>query len=487
MRIGIVGLLQESNTFITERTSRRHFEEDLLLKGEAIRAAMADAPHEVGGFFEELDRAGAEAVPIFLARALPYGAIQRADFEQLVDGMLEAVAAAGPLDGLLAAPHGATVAEGHPDADGFWLGRLRTALGAAVPIVGTLDLHANLSPSMVAATDAMVAYRMNPHLDQRETGVRAARLLVSALEGKVKLVQAAVFPPMAINIRTQNTSEPPMRDFYEEAAGLVDWPGILSHSILHGFPYADVAEMGSAVLVVADGDEALARKAAEAVAARMWERREDFEPRQLDAAAALALASERREGPVVLLDMGDNVGGGSPANGTAIVREWLRRGAPGKLFVCLHDPAAVEAAVAAGEGGAFEGRLGDPAEPVEGRFRVRSLHDGVFRETQARHGGFSVFDQGRTALLELDGTGLVAMATTRRMAPFSLAQLTSCGVDPADFDLIVAKGVIAPMAAYAPVAKGGFLHVDTPGATRADMTKLEYRERRRPMFPFERD
>ncbi len=486
MRIGIVGLLQESNTFIEGRTTRRHFEEDLLLRGEAIRGAMASAPHEVGGFLEALDLAGVEAAPLFLARALPYGTIRRSDYEQLVDEMLESVAAAGRIDGLLAAPHGATVAEGHPDADGHWLGRLREVLGPSVPIVATLDLHANLSPAMVAATDAMVAYRSNPHLDQRETGARAARLLLSAARGEARLAQAAAFPPMAINIRSQNTSEPPMRDFCEAAAEMAACPGILSHSILHGFPYADVAEMGSAVLVVADGDEALARDTAGRIAARMWERRGDFEPEQLDAAGALALAEERSERPVVLLDMGDNVGGGSPANGTEIARAWLERGAGGRLFVCLHDPAAVEAAVAAGEDGGFHGLLGDPAAPLRGRFRVRSLHDGVFHETEARHGGFSTFDQGRTALLEMEDKGLVVMATTRRMAPFSLAQLSSCGVDPTTFDLIVAKGVIAPMAAYAPVAKGGFLHVDTDGATRADMTKLAYRERRRPMFPFER-
>ncbi len=486
-RVGIVGLLQESNTFIGEWTTRRHFEEDLLLRGEAIRERMAGTPHEVGGFFEELDRFGVEAVPVFLARALPYGTIRRADFEGLVDELLEAVAEAGRLDGLLVAPHGATVAEGHPDADGYWLGRLREQVGPGVPIVATLDPHANLSPAMVAATDAIFAYRTNPHLDQRETGLRAARLLLATLEGMVASAQAAAFPPMAINIRSQNTSESPMREFYEEAAALADRPGVLSHSILLGFPYADVTEMGSSVLVVTDGDGALARDMAEAIAARMWERRTDFEPVQIEAAEAVALAGEREERPVVLLDMGDNVGGGSPANGTAIVREWLRGGACGKAFVCLHDPAAVEAAVAAGMGDVFEGAVGDAAEPVKGVFRVRSLHDGIFRETQARHGGFSVFDQGPTAVLELEGTGLVVMATTRRMAPFSLAQLTSCGVDPADFDLIVAKGVIAPMAAYEPVAKGGFLHVDTPGVTRADMTKLEYRERRRPMFPFERE
>lgn len=484
-RIGIVGLLQESNTFLGEPTRRSHFEADLLLRGEAIREAMRSAPHEVGGFFEELERAGAEAVPVFLARALPYGTIERDVFEALVDELLADVAAAGPLDGILAAPHGATVAEGHPDADGYWLGRLREAVGPDLPIVASLDPHANLSSAMVAATTAITAYRSNPHLDQRETGVRATRLLLGTVRGEIQPVQAAAFPPMVINIRMQNTSGEPLRSFYAEAAALAERAGILDHSIVLGFPYADVAEMGSSVLVVADGDRSLAGKTANAIARLMWRRRAEFEPDQTGVTEAVSLAKQRTERPVVLLDMGDNVGGGSPADGTALAHEALRQDA-GSTFVCLHDPAAAAAAAAAGEGGRFEAAIGDRSDPVRGWFRVRSLHDGIFHESQARHGGFSHFDQGPTAVLELEGAGLVAMATTRRMAPFSLSQLTAFGVDPERFDLIVAKGVIAPMAAYAPVAKGGFLHVDTPGATRADMTKLDYRHRRNPMFPFER-
>lgn len=485
-RIGIVGLLQESNTFIGEMTTRRHFEADLLLRGGEIRERMADAPHEVGGFLEELDRAGVEVVPLFLTRALPFGTIERASFESLVAELLESVGSAGPLDGILAAPHGATVAEGYPDADGHWLGRLREILGPGIPIVATLDPHANLSPAMVAATDAMVAYRTNPHLDQRETGKRAARILLDAVAGKTRPVQAASFPPMAINIRVQNTGEAPLHDFLEEASDLLDRPGILSWSLILGFPYADVEEMGSSVLVVADGDLNLAREAAEAVAGRLWDQRDRFEPRQTSVAEAVRLAASIARRPVVLLDMGDNVGGGSPANGTAIAQEWLRHGR-GRAFVCLHDAEAVEKAFSTGPGGDFEGAVGDPEDPVRGPFRVRSLHDGVFRESKARHGGFTDFDQGATAVLDLEGSGLVVMATSRRMAPFSLAQLTTFGVDPLEFDLIVAKGVIAPMAAYEPVAQGGFIHVDSPGVTRADMTKLDYRHRRRPLFPFERD
>jgi len=486
-RVGIVGFLQESNTFIAEVTRRAHFESDLLLKGEVIRETMANAPHEVGGFFAGLDEAGIEPVPIFLARALPFGVIVREDFLALVSEIQVTVAEVGQLDGILAAPHGATVAEGYPDADGYWLSELRKLVGNEIPIIATLDPHANLSSAMVSATDALIAYSTNPHLDQRETGMKAAALMCRTLAGEVRPVQAAAFPPLAINIQCQNTSVAPLRPLYDEADGIFSATGVLSGSIILGFPYADVIEMGSSVLVVADGDIALAQNKADAVASLMWERRATFDPGFLTVPAAVSLAAKSPEHPVVLLDMGDNVGGGSPADSTAIVREWMMAGRKGRAFVCLHDSAVAKRACEVGEGGMIDAAIGDPVAPVRGRFFVRSLHDGKFRESQARHGGFSEFDQGPTAMLDLEDTGLVIMVTTRRMAPFSLAQLTTFGVDPATFDLIVAKGVIAPMAAYEPVAKGGFLHVDSPGVTRADMTNLCYKNRRKPLFPFERE
>lgn len=486
-RVGIVGLLQESNTFIAGTTTLAHFEADLLLRGETIREAMANAPHEVGGFFAGLEEAGIEAVPLFLARALPYGVIAKRDFETLVEALLDAVADAGPLDGYLAAPHGATVAEGYPDADGEWLARLRAEIGAGVPLFASLDPHANLTHTMVAATDAIIAYSTNPHLDQRETGKKAALLLARTLAGEISPLQVAAYPPLAINIQSQNTSVEPLRSLYEEAEILFSAPGLLGGSVILGFPYADVEMMGSSILVIGNGTESLtkAQETADNLASVMWERRDDFAPRFLGMDEALSRVAESRARPVVLLDMGDNVGGGSPADSTAIVQVWRRRGDKTRLFAVLHDAAAARLAHQRGAGAIIETGVGDPADPVEGRFVVVSLHPGRFHESEARHGGFSVFDQGATAVLAEEGGGLVLMVTTHRMAPFSLAQLTSCGVNPDDFDCLVAKGVIAPMAAYAPVAHGGFLHVDSPGVTRADMEKLTYRHRRVPLFPFE--
>ena len=220
-----------------------------------------------------------------------------------------------------------------------------------------------------------------------------------------------------------------------------------------------------------------------------WDRREEFVGQLISIDAALEQASNL-DGPITLLDMGDNVGGGSPGDGTLLALALSQRADLMPAFVCICDDYAVER-VSEYEphlwqsfaiGGKTDNLHGPP---LEAQFVVTGLYDGKFQETQPRHGGFLNFDQGRTAVVRTE-RGLTILLTTKRMVPFSIKQLTSCGLDPASFRILVAKGVHAPVAAYAPVSKH-LIRVDTPGVTTADLSRLEYRHRRRPMFPFERD
>jgi len=487
-RVGIVGLLQESNTFIKDKTTIEHFKEDLYLVGEEIRERMANAPHEVGGFFKGLADSKIEAVPIFLARAIPYGVIEAASFDSLVTFMLTELQRAGPLDGILTAPHGATVAENQPDADGYWLGEVRKLIGPEIPIVATIDPHANLSNDMVEATNAIIAYSTNPHLDQRDTGRQAANLLAKTLRGEIRPAQAAALLSMAINIQSQETSKSPLSDYYQVAKARANQPKVLSHSIVLGFPYSDVPEMGSSVLVVTDDDQPLAEKTALELSNRLWEQRHTFEPDFVNASKAVAMALQTDSFPVVLLDMGDNVGGGSPADGTILLAELHKQNATRSL-VCIYDPEAVSQAYQAGLDGRPELSIGGKSDSLHGDpfcicVQVLSLHAGTFSETEAHHGGFTDYDQGPTAIVETIDGRITIMLTSKRVPPFSLKQLTSFGLNPKQFKIVVAKGVIAPLAAYRPIA-GSFIHVDTPGVTRADMTQLSYQHRRHPMYPFE--
>ena len=194
----------------------------------------------------------------------------------------------------------------------------------------------------------------------------------------------------------------------------------------------------------------------------------------------------RRRPSHVAATGGAGVGGGSAADGTALANELYRRQV--KAFICLNDPQAVYYAEKAGIGNYVQLSVGGTTdnlhgEPFTAKFIIHDVTDGQFEEPEARHGGMRHFDQGRTAIVIAD-TGLTVMLTSRRMVPFSLHQLTDFGIDPSSFKVIVAKGVNAPIAAYAPVCPK-LIRVNTPGATTADVMSLEYHHRRRPMFPFE--
>lgn len=489
MRIGIIGLLHESNTFLSKPTGLADFEQGTLLTGMDIPPRLAGTHHELGGFLDGLAaRAddGVETVPLFVGRALPSGTIASDCWNRLMDLLFEQVRGAGELDGLLVAAHGATVSEQYPDADGYWLARLRAEVGPELPIITTIDPHANLSREMADACDAILAYRTNPHLDQRERGFEGADMIVRTVRGEIRPVMRAAFPPMAINIERQMTDESPMRELREFANKQLEQPSLLSNSIVLGFPYSDVAEMGSATIAVTDNDPDLARRSADELARELWSRREDCKGRLADIEAALDQC-ETLPGPICLLDMGDNVGGGSAADGTFLAAAIHRR-ALSPAFVCLYDADAVQQAERAGAGAELTLSVGGKSDaqhgqPLQATFRVRSFHEGKFRETEPRHGGFVDFDQGRTAILETE-TGLTVMLTSRRMVPFSLQQLDSCNLNPRSFRVLVAKGVNAPLAAYSEVCPN-FIRVNTPGSTCADMTRLEFTRRRRPLFPFE--
>jgi microcystin degradation protein MlrC len=185
--------------------------------------------------------------------------------------------------------------------------------------------------------------------------------------------------------------------------------------------------------------------------------------------------------------MGDNVGGGSPGDGTVLLTALVKHNVA-KAFACLHDPASVERCLKAGIGATLELALGGKADPRHGdslaaKARVRGIYDGRFTEREARHGGRTEYDMGPTIVLELAG-GQTVMITSRRIAPVSLEQLNCCHVEAAKFQMIVAKGVHSPVAAYRGVCPT-MIRVNTPGVTTAELKQLEYRNRRRPLFPLE--
>jgi microcystin degradation protein MlrC len=486
VRVGIISLAHESNTFAKTPTTLVDFERLLLLTGPEFGSKFRWKHHEVSAFFNTLSQLGIEPVPIFLASAAPSGTITKTAISKLLDRLFEEVDRAGKLDGYLVAPHGAAVAEDIADVDGHWLTELRRRVGAQVPIIGTLDPHATLTSDMVRACNALIAYRTNPHIDQYQCGAKAAELMNRTLRGTVQPVTVAAYPAIAINIERQSTEAEPCRSLYSYGDKIALQTGVLSTSVILGFPYADVPEMGSALIVVMDKDVQRGQQLVDDWAAELYRRRRDFIGELIDIDHAIDQALSL-PGPVCLLDMGDNVGGGGPADATFVVAA-LHRRKIGNSFVCLNDPEPVETAWSAGPGATITLSMGgktdqDHGAPLTAEVTVLSLHEGRFSEPRARHGAKSDYDMGRTALVLTD-SGITIMLTSRRTFPVSLVQLTSCGLDPASFHLLVAKGVHAPVTGYAEVCHS-FIRANSPGATTADMAKFTYRRRRHPLFPFE--
>lgn len=486
MRVGIICIQHESNTFLRSTTTLEHFRNDRLLVGEQIRDTQSHAHHEVGGFLEALDQNGIEAVPLLMAVAMPSGVVTAQTFRQLLALMDEQLDRAGPLDGLLVAPHGAAVAEDQPDMDGYWLTRVRNRVGPDVPMVCTLDLHANVSQAMIDACDATISYRTNPHLDQRQRGIEAATLIARTLREEICPTQAVGLPPMVINIERQLTRDEPCRSLFAQADQIASRPGVLSVSINLGFPYADVKEMGASFIVVTDRDHTLAGELAWSLASHAWHGREAFRGELIAVDDAIQSATRARK-PVCLLDMGDNVGGGSAADGTWLAHA-LQQDKSMRALVSLFDPVAVRIASSAGVGRQLRLAMGGRTdsmhgEPLADEVTVLGLFDGKFSESQPRHGGRTDYDMGPTAVVQTDA-GLTIQLTSSRVAPFSLGQLTSCRLDPKGFDVIVVKGVHGPVAAYEGVCPT-LIRVDTPGSTSANLDRLQFKHRRVPLYPFE--
>lgn len=474
MRLAALGLMHEANTFAPSTVSYADFEAAGILRGPEIPAVHGNASTTMAGYLTIPD-----VVPLLFTTVTPSGVIEETALEPIVDEAMEMLADQGPWDGVLLALHGAAVAEHRPDVDGYWLARTRAVVGPDVPIGVALDLHANISAEMARHADILATYRTNPHVDARDRATEVGELMVRTVRGEVRPRLAFAPIPAVINILRQHTAVPPMSDILADVESVLGSPGVLAASVAEGYPYADVPEMGMSAVVVCDGDEALARQHVDWLAARTWERRADFAGDALPVDDALH-AAVTADAPVLLLDVGDNIGGGTAGNSVVVLEAAIRLGV-GSLVTIVNDAAAAAECHQSGENALVRLTIGDP--PLSVTATVRRLLDGRFEATGPTHAGQRHFDTGPTAVLHLE-SGQTVVLTSRTIIPSSPSQLTALGLDPASYQVIVAKGVQSPLAGYAPVVTD-VIRVDTPGVTAANLDLLTYRHRRQPLFPFE--
>ena len=484
MRIAVAGFAHESNTFYSQPTRLGDFG---VCEGEAILSHYANTFHEIAGYIAGAEQFGYDIFPIVAAGATPAAAVEWEAYEHFVGRILDGLQEGPRIDGILLALHGAMVAEAYPHGDAETVRRVRELVGDDVPIAVTHDYHANVPPELVEAADALVIYKTNPHIDQRERGLQAASILARTIRGEVKPTMALAKPEVLFNIYHHNTSVAPMQPLMQKAIELEGQEGILACSIAAGYQYADVPHMGPSVVVITDGDEERARREARTIEQAIWDVREELKPQVANPQQAVQQAIEGSDFPVCLLDFGDNIGGGSSGDSTFVLEELVRQQA--EKWVCtLWDPESVQACFEAGIGAEVALRVGGKTDDVHGptlsiEGRVRTLHDGSYEETERRHGGGRFFNQGLTAVVDVQGKGLLVLNSSRS-SPNSIHQITCVGIQPSQQKILVAKGAVAPRAAYEPVS-ARLIEVASGGATAILRSSEEYAQARKTLYEWQ--
>ena len=492
MRIASGGVQHETNTFASTPTTLADFVRDSncgpeLSGREVIVDRFRGTGTIHGGYIEGAELEQAELIPLLCARSQPAGIVKQQAFDHMLSQFLERLSQIPPVDGVLLDLHGAMVCEHHEDAEGAFIAATRAAVGDAVPILVTLDLHANISQQMADLSDVIIGFDTYPHVDMRERGVEAARLLARIIRGEVKPVQRFRQLPLLTLPPMQCTLREPMQSLMAQVFRLEQEPGIITATVSMGFPFADIRDAGVSVLVTTDDAPSLADTKVNELADTLWSLRDDLQPRLTSPQVVIDYArGNSQPGPVVLADGSDNPGGGAPCDGTVALAALIESGLEGAVVGVLFDPETASQAHAAGVGTTIAVRLGGKTDmmhglPIEADAYVRALCDGRFvYQGPMMHG---VEDHlGPTATLVIAGVEVVVSSIRRQCLDTEMLRIA--GVNPASRRMIVLKSAVHFRADFGPFASKIF-DADTPGIHRPEFSCYEYRHVRRPVYPLD--
>jgi microcystin degradation protein MlrC len=461
--------MQESNCLSPVQTTMEDFESVHFIRGAALLEAARPEAHEVPGIFknaeltgvvDEIDAAGAEPVPILSTWSMSGGPLEKRAFDELCGRLDEGLRRAGQLDGVVLALHGAMGVDGVPDPDTEILRVARLATGGRARITATHDLHANLTAERVAACDAIVGYRTNPHRDHRRTGRTAARALLAALRGTARPTTAWRSLPMILGGGSTLDFLPPVRPIFSRLAKLHADPRVVSASVFMVHPWNDDPRLGWSTAVTTDGAPDLADELADELAERCWRVRTEMPPELASASEAIASARRARVaralGTVVFADASDVVTAGAPGENTLLLAKLLTEGRDLTSYVPLRDPVAVGelwakpegARVRVSVGGKLDPSRGAPLE-VEGRILTKHVHGGMRRMV--------ALDLGPVKLVLTEGFAVAVKPSF----------YTDVGLSPWRADVVVVKNFFPFLLYFAPVARK-VVYVRTRGTTDFD-------------------
>lgn len=489
MRIVVGGIVQESNTFSPKPSTLEDFHRILYLVGPELNKAGAEE-NELSGFRRAAEERGVTLVPTLYAQAVSSGPIKREALNALKKALLEQLDLAGEYDGILFALHGAWVADDRDSADGEILEAIRDKAGREIPLVITLDSHANVNSTMMEQADAIIGYRTFPHVDHAGTGYRAANLLFDRVSGGKKIHTVLGKAPMIVPAEKHTTYREPMASLWEAAfAGEASGDSMMT-SLFAVQPWLDVKEMGFSVVVIGEDRlraEAEARRLVEAA----WAKRREFDIQLYSVSQVVSFLEDGSSTrPIVASDSADSPGAGSSGDSNAVLSQLLACGAE-RRYRCLLsmvDPAAAKSAYEAGTGSLVKLSVGHSVSTAtgspmeiegevvyagEGRFRFGG---GMVANMEARMGQCAVVRIGQISLLLMENPTFTG----------DPAMYRSVGLEPADADFVLVKSAAQFRADYEQITDQIYI-LDTPGASTANLKSLPFVRIPRPIYPFDED
>ncbi len=492
LRIAIGGFMHESHSFAPRPTTYADFLQPgglpPLQIGAALIPGLRDRSVPSAGAIAVAEAAGVTLVPMAWGFANPAGPVQDEAFERIAAlncAHLSMALDEGPIDGVYLDLHGAAVVDSYPDAEGELLRRVRAIVGADMPLTISLDPHANLTPQMVRLSDATVPFRTYPHVDMKDAGAQAMRLLLQRIERRTPWFRAFRQLDFWIPLGSQCTMMAPMEPAMTERSRLAAQAGIAELAFCFGFPYADFVDCGPAIAAFGDTQQA-ADAAADAMLADLNARESTFVQDTMPAAHAVAEALRQgptTKGPIVLADTQDNPGGGGHGDTTELLSELVRQGAKGAVVCLINDFESAAACHQAGIGAVIDLILGGKSDgmPYACSARVEKLTDGAFTLTGPMGAG-NPGNLGPTALIDIQGVRVIV--TTRKMQALDQAIIRHVGIEPADCPILALKSSVHFRADFAPIA-GNIIVAIAPGPVVADPAILNFRHvradiRRRP-------
>jgi microcystin degradation protein MlrC len=488
-RVLTARFMHETNTFSRVPTDMAMIRRrDYHLENE-IPVAFRGTQSAFGAAFEAADKFGWTLVYPVSANPNPSGIVTDEAFETITRMIIDAVGSKGPIDGVLLFLHGAMVSDSQEDAEGEFLARLRRRLGSGVPVVVTLDLHANVTQRMADNANALIAYRTYPHIDYYERAWQGAELLERAMRGEIRPKTVIARRPMIYGLDHGRTQRGPMAELIARAEAIENRGEALVVSICAGFSRANIRDVGPSVTVTVDGDTATGTAIAEEFMDHVWETRDFTTVKLLSCAEAVALASRGVPGdkPLVVADYTDNPGGGGYGDATAFLAGLIEAGVESVAFHAVCDPAAVQEGMRAGVGTKTTLTVGGKTDPSMGggplslTGEVVCLTNGRFIAYGPMGGGIER-DYGPSMVFRVGGIDIILI--TNNGQAVDLAQFTSLGIDPTRYRTVAVKSMQHFRAAFEPIAREVVL-VDTGALCSEIYTPELFTKVRRPVWPLD--